>query len=1118
MNHSPSPRLSLLVFPHAWDGQRLRGSVLLLPTGDPLHAPLFKLGAPFASLRLTIRLVLTPDDSTRRDVPISSLGHSVVATTIQRQASADTKRLFEALHAQFLPTPQASNARALAHQQRKRSARMQALGAVERRFPRIDLKTTLAPKKMAHRELGEHHASTPHCRHVSWGQALSHALRQPALARALGLVVDFELDFAALGLAAAQPAWLHASLDNTGMGESADSAPAEGVVSYAALLPPLDGRVRSLFAAVHFPLHAPLIGPEADALFSEAAAYNEGFARSVLASQAPGADPGITLTWDDEQVLRWVNRQLDPNRTANASGETVDVHAPVGVAGYRVDARLHRRQRRQNGVRNGPHNNRAAWHSLCGARANLAVDVWHTQFKGELWVDVAPHAAHQPAGEAWHLPSYFAVWRGGSLVLPDPAQQSLNGSPADNSTWAALPLPERRALPALRYGQQWDFRVRMVDLSGGGPQLDDVSEDATPTSVATLRFLRHAPPRPLRIETLENTSASPTSPPDSLFIRRPLLAYPDFGFAGVDATPALLEQLKHHRSAPRSLQHGLGVSDPDVTHVAVAVQVRAPFGDSDVDSDSDSDSDGDGDGDTDLAEKAQTVARLLRDGDHIELFSVLIPLPPRSGFAVNSLHFDEDEAALGLRLAYTDCADVQAGAAALQAASIDGVLMLPTGRDVRLRCRAACLLKKGKRHHFADALIHTIAAQCVALGSVADLSRRCEELTALELLASEEPTQTQTQRHTTALWLQASAWPPAAACAEPLQALAAAVGLHADGMRLRAQPGSRVLLAASGRMGHVVEHGGSQIRFNSTHDMTGRWVVAHRVCLQRDWTWSGLMEPGIAIEAMPNLPGQPTRTLGTVSLPFAVSRVAAQSRTPQRSHTTFIFFDTTEAIHVETLNELDDETVVQKHVWQARTRLSVPAEVLTELHALRLPFARRPRHVPRVVAMGVLSRSAGTGAAPTLWIEFERALSVQAAHPIRGLKYFARWCHSEGEGPQSTLTAGTAECIREWTEISASSFDRHANISAADLMTGMTELMPSLPTIAHTAPKHADGTAPIYEVSRWLLPLPDRSTTHALPALPAKILELCTGLGSAHWTTPNARFSHVARVHVHHFF
>ena len=166
-------------------------------------------------------------------------------------------------------------------------------------------------------------------------------------------------------------------------------------------------------------------------------------------------------------------------------------------------------------------------------------------------------------------------------------------------------------------------------------------------------------------------------------------------------------------------------------------------------------------------------------------------------------------------------------------------------------------------------------------------------------------------------------------------------------------------------------------------------------------------------------------------------------------------------------------------------RLKVPAEVTTDLHVLNLPFARRPRQVPRVLAMGVWSPhsadpngSADTGAAQTLWIEFERALSVHAAHPTRGLKYFARWCRSDDEEPEFNLTARRAEAGSAWTEISAWSFDRHTQTAENHTTENhlcaahaMTELAPALPT-AHTQPTQVDDAAQTHEVSRWLLPLP----------------------------------------------
>jgi hypothetical protein len=50
--------LSLLTFPQRWDGKRLRATVLALPRGDPLHAPLWGQGAAFAGMPLKLQLEL----------------------------------------------------------------------------------------------------------------------------------------------------------------------------------------------------------------------------------------------------------------------------------------------------------------------------------------------------------------------------------------------------------------------------------------------------------------------------------------------------------------------------------------------------------------------------------------------------------------------------------------------------------------------------------------------------------------------------------------------------------------------------------------------------------------------------------------------------------------------------------------------------------------------------------------------------------------------------------------------------------------------------------------------------------------------------------------------------
>ena len=65
------------------------------------------------------------------------------------------------------------------------------------------------------------------------------------------------------------------------------------------------------------------------------------------------------------------------------------------------------------------------------------------------------------------LPSYFASWAGGSLALADPNPFAI----ADHMD----ALGERVYEPvgadwvALRYGNDYRFRVRLMDLTGGGP-------------------------------------------------------------------------------------------------------------------------------------------------------------------------------------------------------------------------------------------------------------------------------------------------------------------------------------------------------------------------------------------------------------------------------------------------------------------------------------------------------------------------------------------------------------------------------------------------------------------------------------------------------------------------
>ena len=89
-------------------------------------------------------------------------------------------------------------------------------------------------------------------------------------------------------------------------------------------------------------------------VFIEAADYDDGFAKIVHGIQpvsqnllaedpdgfAPMTDIGIRLGWDDEQILIWQNRQLKADPTVpKVAGKPQRLDAPMGVFGYRIDAR-----------------------------------------------------------------------------------------------------------------------------------------------------------------------------------------------------------------------------------------------------------------------------------------------------------------------------------------------------------------------------------------------------------------------------------------------------------------------------------------------------------------------------------------------------------------------------------------------------------------------------------------------------------------------------------------------------------------------------------------------------------------------------------------------------------
>lgn len=400
---------------------------------------------------------------------------------------------------------------------------------------------------------------------ITWGRLLGFALGQPPLACALGLIGETEvaapddLDFFAEG------GWLfidlHASSDYAG-------DPAR-IARYASRIPPLAGS-RPLFAPVLFPVDD--TGGVVDEVFREAELYHDGLAKTVHGRQTTQGD-AIELAWDDEQTVEWLTRQVRRDGSEPLHSDT-----PLGVSGYRVDVR-----------RAGEDD----WHSLVRLQSRGSIQLGaHDlgRYAGEGRVEVVPaEVAASRAGEFW-LPSYFCTWRGSSLVLVDEDLRRLHQHPDVQESPASeylldrdqhfVPVDDKKV--RLRYGETYQFRVRLVDLAGGGPAADAAQPDPADDSVATINFQRRKPPGRVRIGKHTKQEGSPGLPP-RLTLERPVLGYPEALFAGANFA-ALEADLAARAAGVTQDPEGktareVGVPDPDVRAVEIAVEVRALDGD-----------------------------------------------------------------------------------------------------------------------------------------------------------------------------------------------------------------------------------------------------------------------------------------------------------------------------------------------------------------------------------------------------------------------------------------------------------------------------------------------------------------------------------------------------------
>ena len=463
---------------------------------------------------------------------------------------------------------------------------------------------------------------------ISWGRVIAFCLRQQDLAESIGILYRLNIELPNANYFE-NGGWIYFDLNTIAPEYSIGPADIEKELKiYAARIPQIDpaNPERQLFGAILFPVvsNPSALQGQFDELKIEAADYDDGYAKIVHAMQPVSAnilseqpdeihvqkELGIRLGWDDEQILIWQNRQwlADPTIPGNQR-----VDAPLGVFSYRVDVREIKH----------PVDPDEPWSSLTLVRNNnglmLGGEIISSEGKElELGVQVFPTQINAPAGSDFWLPSYFTQWYGQSLVLPDDKAAQLDGTGAlanpgsyskinKNGQDNITAKPDQKGglynaiLPEdfeLKYGHEYEFRVRLADLTGGGPRLEENELNDAPKTSSSIPFKRYVAPKQLKLVPLDDQTPQklPDLPIDngvssskvllgnSFDVYRPRLAYPALLFTEMDTATAYQKLIDDknflYPDGPDTHQvddtrRSVSSFDPDVDKMMVIVEVKS---------------------------------------------------------------------------------------------------------------------------------------------------------------------------------------------------------------------------------------------------------------------------------------------------------------------------------------------------------------------------------------------------------------------------------------------------------------------------------------------------------------------------------------------------------------
>ncbi|MCC7523497.1 MAG: hypothetical protein IT250_01675 [Chitinophagaceae bacterium] len=835
---------------------------------------------------------------------------------------------------------------------------------------------------------------------LSWGKVFAYILRQPLLAKACGMVYETQITIDDTNKDLFEKgSYIYADIANADYKSIQDQlmVAADGpfIKPYAARLPKLKSGAenkRPVFAPVLFPVlfvkAGELVDPEPpkapwDKIFAELNEYNDGFAKVVHAAQPvsriwlaekqdgahPVKDEGIRLAWDDEQILIWYMRQLE----ANPQDPGTRIDAPLGVFGYKIDVK-------EDAVN-------AAWSSL-----NLVSCKQSYSFGGvsignapnqelELPFQVFPTQLDNDTTAPYWLPMYFTSWIGKSLVLKDTdavaihqndeARLDKNDPTPTKAVDANNMFDEVVAATLLRYGNRYQFRVRMMDISGGGPAINEnlFNNAAAPTSEWS--FKRYVAPALCRIEKPENirivkadfyneiiTEGQPSAFDANpvIQIQRPLLNYPAVVFTGkyqaVGGDPVQLliqsaqaQKLGGTTEKPKVVQPA--IADPDVTKVEIRVEVETL--------------------------RLDNLASDSGEENYITLYKTTRNFPA----VANAADFENT---LSLNVGFHDIPVLNLGSLddpfndpALNKAAIDAMqdIPLPTARKIRMSIRAVCEGNDSSYYGFINEANHDWDSRYGKTtqfwfykesGDESNLllpKANVPELQGLYLQPDPEFVRKGIVGRFFFFNSETSVQP------DIMHRLSQQLGVKANGLTLVSEKGERVVFGCNNKIRHHLAPDGSSITFSSKGDLCNHWLGCLVYRINRDWAWDALEDTAFTISRNKKFTkdapeeAEILANIGDIELKHSSSFESLQSDVfgnVNRNGTTIIFIDAIEP-KSSLLNpggrlRFPDTIDVQYTITpNFKPGHGQPAPIQPEL--IVLPSTIIPSQVPKIASVGI---------------------------------------------------------------------------------------------------------------------------------------------------------------------